>query len=109
MAKRLRDRLVTRAEENSPGASPRLRVQLGSSGLTCTIRSLPTYSYFAHEIIGNLLSLEPRKWRKPRRLDRRENKARVADFRKKYDRYDWTKMLAQSSDQAEVEAGPSRF
>ncbi|KAG0660244.1 hypothetical protein C6P46_004698 [Rhodotorula mucilaginosa] len=65
--------------------------------------------YFAHEIIGNLLSLEPRKWRKPRRLDRRENKARVADFRKKYDRYDWTKMLAQSSDQAEVEAGPSRF
>lgn len=67
------------------------------------------HRYFAHEIIGNLLSLEPRKWRKPRRLDRRENKARVADFRKKYDRYDWTKMLAQSSDQAEVEAGPSRF
>lgn len=68
-----------------------------------------SHSYFAHEIIGNLLSLEPRKWRKPRRLNRRENKTRVADFRKKYDRYDWTKMLAQSSDQAEVEAGPSRF
>ncbi|GJN94250.1 hypothetical protein Rhopal_007324-T1 [Rhodotorula paludigena] len=50
--------------------------------------------YFAQEIIGNLLSLEPRKWRKPRRLDRRDQAQRVADFRKRYDRFDWTKMLA---------------
>ncbi|GAA5822164.1 hypothetical protein JCM3770_005071 [Rhodotorula araucariae] len=53
--------------------------------------------YFAQEIIGNLLSLESRKWRKPRRVDRRENTARVAAFRKKYDAYDWTKMLAGGS------------
>ncbi|GAA5884276.1 hypothetical protein JCM6882_002206 [Rhodosporidiobolus microsporus] len=50
-------------------------------------------SYFAQEIIGNLLSLPPKSWRKPRRLDRRDNAKRVEDFRKKYDRYDWTKAL----------------
>ncbi|BGP52158.1 Pre-mRNA-splicing factor cwf19 [Rhodotorula kratochvilovae] len=53
--------------------------------------------FFAQEIIGNLLSLESRKWRKPRRVDRRENAARVAAFRKKYDQFDWTKMLAGGS------------
>ncbi|BGP03951.1 Complexed with Cdc5 protein Cwf19 [Rhodotorula toruloides ATCC 204091] len=53
--------------------------------------------YFAQEIIGNLLSLEPRKWRKPRRLDRRDNPKRIADFRKMYDAYDWTKMLPGGS------------
>ncbi|GAA5942426.1 hypothetical protein JCM3775_006984 [Rhodotorula graminis] len=53
--------------------------------------------YFAQEIIGNLLSLEPRKWRKPRRVDRRETAGRIAAFRKKYDAFDWTKMLAGAS------------
>ncbi|GAA5944983.1 hypothetical protein JCM1841_005425 [Sporobolomyces salmonicolor] len=50
-------------------------------------------NYFAHEIIGNLLDLEPRRWRKPRRLDRRDNAKRAEAFRKGYERWDWTKML----------------
>ncbi|BGP20718.1 Pre-mRNA-splicing factor cwf19 [Rhodosporidiobolus nylandii] len=50
-------------------------------------------TYFAQEIIGNLLHLPPKSWRKPRRLDRRDNAARVEAFRKKYDKYDWTKAL----------------
>jgi hypothetical protein len=40
------------------------------------------------------LELEPRRWRKPKRLDFRQNEGRVAKFRKDgYDAYDWTKML----------------
>ena len=54
--------------------------------------------YFAAEIIGNVLDLEPRLWRKPRRMDRRQNEERVAVFRKGYDQFDWTKLLAQTSD-----------
>lgn len=51
--------------------------------------------YFAAEIIGNLLEVEPRRWRRPRRIDFRQNKERVAKFRKKYDRYDWTGLLGK--------------
>lgn len=53
---------------------------------------------FAAEIIGNVLDLEPRKWRRPRRMDRKLNDERVKAFRKHYDKFDWTKMLAQTSD-----------
>jgi hypothetical protein len=52
--------------------------------------------YFAQEIIGNLLDLPPRLWRKPKRLDKRENSKRIEQFRKKYDQYDWTKLLSSS-------------
>ncbi|KAJ6557312.1 CwfJ C-terminus 1-domain-containing protein-like protein [Mycena vulgaris] len=52
-------------------------------------------SYFAGEIIGNVLELEPRKWRRPKRIDFRSNKERVSDFKKKYDRFDWTGMIGQ--------------
>ncbi|KAL0954774.1 hypothetical protein HGRIS_003724 [Hohenbuehelia grisea] len=53
--------------------------------------------YFAGEIIGNLLDLEPRKWRRPRRIDSRSNKERVAQFRKTYDKFDWTGMIGRGS------------
>ncbi|KAI5475283.1 cell cycle control protein, Cwf19 [Pseudohyphozyma bogoriensis] len=52
--------------------------------------------WFAQEIIGNVLELEPRRWRKPKRLDYRQNKDRVAQFMAKYAKYDWTKMLKQA-------------
>ncbi|GAA5943623.1 CWF19 family protein [Sporobolomyces koalae] len=51
--------------------------------------------YFAQEIIGNLLDLPPKAWRKPKRVDRRDNARRIEGFKKKYDQFDWTKMLAQ--------------
>ena len=50
--------------------------------------------FFAAETLGNMLELEPRQWRKPRRLDRGMDDQRVRDFRKTYDAYDWTKALA---------------
>ncbi|GLB38508.1 putative protein similar to CwfJ C-terminus 2 [Lyophyllum shimeji] len=51
--------------------------------------------YFAGEIIGNVLELEPRRWRRPRRIDFRANKERVQEFRKKYDKFDWTGMIGK--------------
>jgi hypothetical protein len=50
-------------------------------------------SYFAGEIIGNLLELEARQWRRPRRVDLRRNNDRVEEFKKKYSGFDWTGML----------------
>lgn len=49
--------------------------------------------WFAGEIIGNLLELEPRRWRRPRRMDFRSNKERVGEFRRMYDKFDWTGMI----------------
>lgn len=40
-----------------------------------------------------MLDLAPRQWRKPRRIDPRQNPTRVQAFRRKYDQFDWTKML----------------
>ncbi|KAH8925726.1 hypothetical protein BT69DRAFT_1216194 [Atractiella rhizophila] len=51
--------------------------------------------YFATEIIGNMLELEPRRWRKPRRIDRSRNPERVKAFQKMYDSFNWTKMLKE--------------
>jgi len=42
-----------------------------------------------------VLDLEARRWRHPRRLDFRQNKERVARFKKKYDQYDWTGMIGR--------------
>ncbi|KAG6897766.1 hypothetical protein C0992_011435 [Termitomyces sp. T32_za158] len=52
-------------------------------------------SYFAGEIVGGVLDLEPRRWRRPRRIDLRVNKDRVFQFKKKYDKYDWTGMIGR--------------
>ncbi|KAF8635918.1 hypothetical protein AX15_000095 [Amanita polypyramis BW_CC] len=49
--------------------------------------------WFAGEIVGNLMELEPRRWRRPRRIDFRYNKERVGKFRGMYDRYDWTGLI----------------
>jgi hypothetical protein len=54
-------------------------------------------SYFAAEIIGNVLEVEPRKWRRPRKIDFRNNKERVAGFRKTYTAYDWTGMTGKGA------------
>lgn len=54
------------------------------------------HSYFAGEIIGNLLELEPRRWRRPRRVDSHHNKERVSKFKAQYDKFDWTAMIGKS-------------
>lgn len=50
-------------------------------------------SYFAAEIIGGVLELEGRKWRRPRKVDFVRNKERVAEFKKTYAKYDWTGLI----------------
>ncbi|KAJ9116583.1 hypothetical protein QFC20_000515 [Naganishia adeliensis] len=49
--------------------------------------------YFAQEIIGNMLGLEPRKWRKPRRADSALNQARKAKLGNKFQPFNWTLQL----------------
>ncbi|KAH9818598.1 CwfJ C-terminus 1-domain-containing protein-like protein [Melampsora americana] len=53
--------------------------------------------YFAAEIIGNLLDLEPRKWRKPKRLANHVHQKEVQKFQDQlgYSKYDWTGLLTQ--------------
>ncbi|KZV61507.1 hypothetical protein PENSPDRAFT_592720 [Peniophora sp. CONT] len=50
--------------------------------------------YFAAEILGNVLEVEPPgKWRRPRKLDFRGNRDRVERYKKMYSGFDWTGML----------------
>ncbi|KAF8133995.1 CwfJ C-terminus 1-domain-containing protein-like protein [Boletus edulis] len=51
--------------------------------------------YFAAEIIGNVMDVEPRRWRRPRGIDRRQYRDRINDFKKKYDKYDWTGLIGK--------------
>ncbi|KIK80993.1 hypothetical protein PAXRUDRAFT_15491 [Paxillus rubicundulus Ve08.2h10] len=51
--------------------------------------------YFAGEIIGNVMDVEPRRWRRPRKVDSRLYKERVDNFKKKYAKFDWTGLLGK--------------
>ncbi|KAE9405759.1 hypothetical protein BT96DRAFT_915963 [Gymnopus androsaceus JB14] len=52
--------------------------------------------YFAAEIIGNVLEIEPRKWRRPRKiLGGTKDKERVKEWRVWYDKYDWTGLIGR--------------
>jgi hypothetical protein len=48
--------------------------------------------YFAGEIIGNLLDLEPRLWRRPKRIDYSLNQERARALGTKFQPYNWTVM-----------------
>ncbi|KAG1837591.1 CwfJ C-terminus 1-domain-containing protein-like protein [Suillus tomentosus] len=52
--------------------------------------------YFAGEIIGNVLDLDPRRWMRPRRVDYRHNKDRIQRFKKMYEKFDWTGLIGKS-------------
>lgn len=52
-------------------------------------------SWFAAEIIGNLLELEPRRWRKARRLHGAEREAGLTAFQRIWKPFDWTVALGQ--------------
>ncbi|TXT07480.1 hypothetical protein VHUM_03200 [Vanrija humicola] len=49
--------------------------------------------YFAAEIIGNILDLEPRKWLRPRRIDYGMNQERARGLGTKFQPYNWTVQL----------------
>lgn len=55
-----------------------------------------TNRYFAAEIIGNLLDLEPIKWRKPKKLDYGLNPQRAAKLGQWFQPYNWTTQLQSS-------------
>ncbi|MCO5569442.1 hypothetical protein L7F22_023154 [Adiantum nelumboides] len=59
-------------------------------------------AYFAAEVVGNVLDLEPGRWRKPRRMQAHEQKQRLHDFKKEWEPFDWTKMLDQQSSSRDV-------
>jgi len=54
------------------------------------------WRYFAGEIIGNVMDLEPRQWMRPRRIDYRHSKDRIQRFKKMYEKYDWTGLIGTS-------------
>ncbi|CAD7063077.1 unnamed protein product [Tilletia caries] len=64
--------------------------------------------YFAAEIIGTLLDLEPRRWRKPRRLHSDQATERIQGFKEKWSPFDWTRMLDEEDGKAQAQAGSSR-
>lgn len=51
--------------------------------------------YFAAEIIGNILGLEPRKWLRPKKIDFALNKERARTLGTKFQPYNWTVQLEQ--------------
>ena len=54
------------------------------------------FRYFAAEIIGNVLEIEPRRWRRPRKiLGGTTDKERVKEWREWYDKYDWTGLIGR--------------
>ncbi|TFK74757.1 hypothetical protein BDN72DRAFT_759018 [Pluteus cervinus] len=52
--------------------------------------------WFAGEIIGNVLEIEARRWRRPRKIDFAKNRDRVSQFKKKYAKFDWTGLIGAS-------------
>jgi hypothetical protein len=50
-------------------------------------------AWFAAEIIGNLLELEPKRWRKPKRLHGAEQAAQLQTFQQSWAPFDWTTMI----------------
>ena len=50
-----------------------------------------TFSNFAHEILGTMLDLEPRRWRRPKRVAR--SSQQVEAFRVAWEPFDWTRAL----------------
>lgn len=54
--------------------------------------------YFAAEIIGNILNLEPRKWLRPRKIDASLNKERARALGTQFQPYNWTVELQEGAE-----------
>lgn len=52
--------------------------------------------WFAAEIIGNVVDAEPRRWRRPRKIEFRQNNDRVKRLKQRYDKFDWTGLIERS-------------
>lgn len=49
--------------------------------------------YFAGEVVGNILGLEPRKWLRPRPIDRSRNQERAKALGTSFQPFNWTLQL----------------
>lgn len=54
-------------------------------------------SYFGKEIIGGMLELEPKLWRKPQRESTDQQKHRAMQISEMWEQYDWTKRLKNTN------------
>ncbi|CAG8589437.1 5980_t:CDS:10 [Ambispora leptoticha] len=54
-------------------------------------KKFPTW--FGKEIVAGICDLPPDVWRRPKKLNHRDNHQRVQDFIKKWKKWDWTKIL----------------
>ena len=52
-------------------------------------------SWFGKEILAGICDLPPNVWRKPKKLSPRDNPNRIQEFMKKWEKWDWTKMLQE--------------
>lgn len=52
--------------------------------------------YFGKEILGGMMDLEPRLWRKPPKESFEQHKQKVLAFSEMWNPYDWTKKLKNS-------------
>lgn len=57
--------------------------------------SLFSSRWFGAEVVGSQLDLEPRRWRNPKKMDKKLDEKRLKEFRNGWgwDSVDWTKML----------------
>nr|CAG8485849.1 8049_t:CDS:10 [Entrophospora candida] len=49
--------------------------------------------WFGKEIIAGICDLSPEVWRRPKKLDTKDNYKRAQEFKKPWDKWDWTKAL----------------
>lgn len=50
-------------------------------------------TWFGKEVIAGIMDLPPNLWRRPKAIPTKENRRRIEEFNKKWEKYDWTKML----------------
>ena len=51
-------------------------------------------AWFGREVLASPMDIAPDRWRKARRVREQDNKQRLGLFKKAWDAFDWTKMLA---------------
>lgn len=57
----------------------------------CDVKALPTPSFTPQEILGGMLDLEPRRWRKPMRENFDDQRKKVLQFAHGWKPFDCTK------------------
>ncbi|ORX45951.1 hypothetical protein BCR36DRAFT_585421 [Piromyces finnis] len=64
-----------------------------NKGLGHVIENEEFPTWFGKEVIAGMMDLPANLWRRPKHISSKHNKSRIEAFKKKWDKYDWTKML----------------